>query len=1034
MTIDGLINLLVSKAEKVREKTEILWRYPEQKLRRPLQAKARDTWPVYDPHKSRLRKNEKNWFYANVTFPGTRKGITLSGHRALLFISGWCPFTLWVDGIRLFEEKHTWMATGPIAEPFPLRIKPGKIHRLILCLEPTELPVKSETLLLLEFGYEPCIDISIELATAAMQLLVAKTLASEEEELQLVKSAVEFFDDSALRQNQWEKVRNAISAMEKNLETFSLRAKELTIHLLGHSHIDMDWMWTWPDTVRCIRRDFKAVTDLMEEYPKLTFTHSQIPTYQVVSAMDEDVFAKVKKRIAEGRWENAAATWIEGDLNMADGESIVRHMLYAACWTEKNLHSKAKVLWEPDTFGHPGNMPQIAKLGELEAYFHMRCNPGLDHEWPIRTWEGVDGTSITAFSLLYNSTLEPLEVLTSLQGGLRFSLKQMLHVWGIGDHGGSLSRHQLNILSKYRHKPLVPTFRFSTMGQLLAALRQDNAVLPHNKGETFHLFEGCFTTHARLKQQNRQCEGALLTAEALTALCGLDRRDSLRKAWTLTLFNHFHDIFDGAAVHDAYDGLDAGTEECAYARTKKSLHMAHEVTKEAVKVLANPRENGNALMVLNPLGFERTEPVYFELPGKTPQGLVDQEGNAFPIQKIDDRYVFIASRIPAFSSKTYTIMIQSPEEKQFPTLKVDQPEGYYVVETDHAVARIGKDSGALCSYYDKSLHRELIAYGVPKPHSHVATSRVDLAMNVFQLIDESPHRMTAWMIHDILKEENLLRGARVTLLESGCVFARLRIAHRVRKSKIEEDIVVYKSFPRIDFSALIDWRELGDEKVGVPQLKVSFAATMSSVRARYEGPFYIRERPADGMEYATQKWADLTGEECGFTLLNDSSYGCDALGSRLRITLLRNSYQPDPDSDTGVHKIRFAFQSHGCRMTNAELIRSGMAFNRSLIPVVTDSPAKTEQARLSLDGGDSVVCTALRFAEKSDRLLLRFFETEGSPCTIRFRVGSGIISAQEVSFHENPTGAEVSISEGYASVYFHPFEIKSLLVECEGIP
>jgi alpha-mannosidase len=292
--------------------------------------------------------------------------------------------------------------------------------------------------------------------------------------------------------------------------------------------------------------------------------------------------------------------------------------------------------------------------------------------------------------------------------------------------------------------------------------------------------------------------------------------------------------------------------------------------------------------------------------------------------------------------------------------------------------------------------------------------------------------MTAWLINDILKEENLLRGAHVRLLETGPVFARFRVVHKFRSSRIEEDILYYRDFPRVDFEARIDWREKGNEQIGVPQLKVSFGAGMTAARAKTEGPFSVREIPADGMEMPTQNWADVSGDEFGFLLCNDSKFGLDVLGPRLRMTLLRNPYNPDPETDNGKHVVRFAFEPHAPRISHAALIRKGMSFNRPPLAVVTRGTAQPAEPQLILKGSDSVVCTALRRAEHSSRLLVRLFETSGKPCRATVSLGKGIASAAEVNFLENPTGEKPKLAHGRATVFFHPFEVKTLLVNFRG--
>lgn len=1036
-----ILELLETRSREVMVPLPVTWCYPKRAPAKPLQVRPARAWRILERgDQEKWKKNGENWFYADLTFPQSRCGIRLTGEEALCFVEGWQPFTLWIDGQEIWKESHIWKATGPIADPFPVRIDPARQHRLVMCITPTELPDNSISLSL-RIIPRPCLDIHVGLSAAVAQLRLVQDLARHEREEKLVDEAAACIDVNALKSLQWPAVMRSLEKMEQALSPLSARAKELTVHLIGHSHIDMDWLWTWEDTVHCVRRDFKAVTNLMDDYPELTFTHSQVPTYEIIRRQDPDMFRKVCARIAEGRWENAAGTWIEGDLNMADGESIARHMLYATDWTRHCLASKAKVLWEPDTFGHPGNLPQLARLGEFDCYFHMRCHPhkgyptGLlsndadpDQPCPMRIWTGIDGTHIPAFSISYNGNLMPMTVVDRARRHLRQGLRNALHVWGIGDHGGALARLEIEILESYREKPLIPNIRFSTMRELLTAVQGEKVKLPGNKGETYSLFEGCFTTRASIKKYNRLCESTLLSAETLTALAGLDRRKAVRDAWTPTLFNHFHDIMDGSAVHDSYIN--------AHKRARTSLRRARRIINETAAILVQriprtkPVKDGMALTLLNPLGFNRTEPVRVSLPKGT-ICLEDADGNVVPVQKFFGDHIFIAKDIPAFSRKTYRIHRKAPCSLDTAPVRVseDKPYYFYIVKTNTAVARISRSSGTIGSYFDKALKKELVAYGVPIPLTHVPTTHADMALNVFQIIDESPTGMSAWLIHDVLKQENLMRAAKVRLVETGPVFARFRVEHTFRSSQIEEDILFYRDFNRVDFETQIDWREKGSDKAGTPQLKVSFAAGMKAARVRTEGPFVVREIAADGMEMPTQKWADLCGDEFGFILLNDSKYGMDALGGRLRITLLRNPYGPDPDPDSGTHVIRFAFQPHGRTMSNGELVRAGMAYNRPPVPVLTNQARPDPLPYMVIEGSRDIVCTSLRAAEYSDRLLLRFFETSGRRCRVKVTFGKGIRSAKEVNFLENPIGSKVRSVGGKIALAFRPFEVKTLLLK-----
>jgi alpha-mannosidase len=583
-----------------------------------------------------------------------------------------------------------------------------------------------------------------------------------------------------------------------------------------------------------------------------------------------------------------------------------------------------------------------------------------------------------------------------------------------------MSRRQLEILDRYRRRPLTPAVRFSTAAGVLQALESDRVDLPVNRGETPSLFEGCFTTHASIKRYNRLCEGALLAAEALSALAGRDDREALREAWTPVLFNHFHDIMDGAGVEPTYAR--------AHRRARRSLGAARRIADDAVRQLARPAGNGRTLVLRNPLGFDWLGPVRARLPDDT-VALEGDEGRIVPVQKVGRDHVFVTAPVPPFGERRYRILRRLPAGVHFPSVRVEATPDFFRVETGTAEALLSRRSGAVGSYYDRGLNRQLVAYGVPKHLTHVPASRSDLGLNVFQILDESPTPMSAWLIHDVRREESLLHGATVRRMDAGPVCARFRVQHRFRSSSIREDVLFYLDYARVDFEARIDWRERGNAEIGVPQLKVSFATGLSGVRVRGEGPFSVTERPADGLERPTQKWLDLSGDDYGFTLYNDSRYGYDALGSRARITLLRNPYEPDPETDNGIHHVKFAFAPHGPRVPADALVRTGMAFNRPPAAVRSRLPVEPPSAGLEIEDADSVVCTALRRAEHSDRLLLRLFETGGIACSARIRFRGGIAKAKEVNFLEHPTGAVTAVREGVAHTRFRSYEVKTLLIE-----
>jgi len=98
----------------------------------------------------------------------------------------------------------------------------------------------------------------------------------------------------------------ALSGAEAILAPAAKAAKRYTVHCIGHAHIDMNWMWNWPETVAVTHDTFSTVDRLMDEFPEFRFSQSQISVYEILRDYCPDLYARVKKRIAERRWEVTA--------------------------------------------------------------------------------------------------------------------------------------------------------------------------------------------------------------------------------------------------------------------------------------------------------------------------------------------------------------------------------------------------------------------------------------------------------------------------------------------------------------------------------------------------------------------------------------------------------------------------------------------------------------------------------------------------------------------------------------------------------
>lgn len=356
---------------------------------------------------------------------------------------------------------------------------------------------------------------------------------------------------------------SAVSQAETLLKPLAEMAKSYTVYGIGHAHIDMNWMWSWPETVGVVIDTFSTVLRLMQEFPEFYFTQSQAEIYAIVEEHAPDLLERIAAQVKAGRWEVAASHWVEGDKNMAGGDSLCRQVLYAKRAMQRmfNLPSEAIAIdWAPDTFGHPGTMPTyLAQAGIPYCFLHR---PGAHAEkWPQAfRWNAADGATTLVFNGMrggYNGIFCPRMMLDRITSwhhdtGLLFAP----YIYGVGDHGGGPTRRDLLRFREMQQWPIFPTLQLSTARRFFDRLAIYSASLPEVRGELNFTFAGCYTSQSLLKKANRIAENRLDDAEraAVAAQVVIGKAypaAKLESAWRPLLFSQFHDILPGSCVHDS---------------------------------------------------------------------------------------------------------------------------------------------------------------------------------------------------------------------------------------------------------------------------------------------------------------------------------------------------------------------------------------------------------------------------------------------------------------------------------------------------
>ncbi|MGD9496547.1 MAG: alpha-mannosidase [Armatimonadota bacterium] len=709
---------------------------------------------------------------------------------------------------------------------------------------------------------------------------------------------------------------------EELLAPVGVAAREYTIYCVGHAHIDMNWMWSWPETVAVCYDTFSTMDRLMDEFPDFHFSQSQASVYWAMHEHAPELFERIRRRVAEGRWEVTASQWVEGDKNLASGEILCRHLLYTRRWFQATMGLLPEAVatdWEPDTFGHCWTLPGILRRGGVRRYYHHRSSgPRLQSMSSGETsqlfwWEGKDGSRILAFDDSpngYNNEISPRMTRLLLDLERHTGLKMLLWVYGVGDHGGGPTRRHLRTAAEMSRWPIWPQVRLTTTDEFFAEaerrIEQQGLELPVHRGELNFVFEGCYTSQSRIKFANRRSENTLVDTEAVAVLAqrmaGMDYpRDGLTACWRRAMFLQFHDILPGSGVRETVEHAMGQLQETlattGMIQSRGLRSLARRIDTSAlqpqsregpedmglgagvgegawwggISSLGAGERGGDPFVLFNPAPFERDALAQVKVwDRELVAGRVrarDAAGNVVPGQIIETgdywghRFAvvaFPARQLPALGYRAYLV-----EPGACPACE----PGVYLQEAGRPLYRLGYVRAQTASPI--VLGNERLELTV-SPQAGGIVRLVDRAtgtefvpagavLGALEREQEAPHAMTAWQLGPIIERVQPLAGAALSILHEGPHLAAVRVSGRQGESEYALTISLAAGSRSVDFALSVNWLERGDPHSGVPVLRASFPLALREGRATYHIACGTIERQADGEEAPALTWADLTG-------------------------------------------------------------------------------------------------------------------------------------------------------------------------------
>ena len=861
-----------------------------------------------------------------------------------------------------------------------------------------------------------------------------------------------------------------------NTSVLAQQPKQDTIHVIGHSHQDMNWLWTYFETMKMCNDNLRQTVAFMKEFPDFTLLQSQASVYTFVEKVDPPLFEEVKKYVKEGRLEIAGGMWTEGDMNMSSGEAIARTFLLGQRYFQNHFEKMAHIGWLPDNFGHISQMPQILDLAGCDYFYFHRCKPFKGSFW----WVGTDNTKILCYANDgYNGSIYP-ELKNDFQT-YGSGKRHILQITGVGDHGGGPTRENIDMVHKLDKEPDFPAIKFTTADNFFKAIERNASDLPVHHGEMQYIFEGCYTTVAEIKEGNRKNEAMLYSAEFLNTLRWLGGNkypaNELRDLWTTVSFNQFHDILPGSAIYEANrEAVARYTEtlrEATELRDGAFFRLADEVKFKAdmgQPVVAYNMQPVSRKVVVEANVYSHENPVTISatywgdyyggkniMPneGKVATVLVrDGEGKSYPAQivyakqtppGVTSKVQFIVDEFPAGGYKTFYIDTTKPGEDNGVVSFNDN-----TFDTDLFTVKVNMNTGGITSLIDKRNNFEYVRKGEE--------------LNKLRIYMESKKgQMKSWTINKFVNQYDVTDVKSVKLVENGPVRACIQTEKAWGKSKFIERMYIYRDYPRIEYDMEVHWFETGNQNEDSPFLRAIFPlAEMKNARFYNQVPFDIIERPADdmlggkptpealknhldgwfneagersnGQEVPAQKWVTVTDGEKGLALLNKTKYGHSYEKGDLRISLMRSAGEPDIYPNIGKFNISYALYPHQGDW-KSDLWAEGENYN---IPIYAAEPpslsfgkghaSRPEEASLLTVAPANVAMTGMKQAEEGGELIIRLVEIEGKETTATINLPVNAKQARRLNILEMPLKgtSAAKVSGNTVTVTLKPNEIVTL--------
>lgn len=773
----------------------------------------------------------------------------------------------------------------------------------------------------------------------------------------------------------------------KNLLTQLLSQKSgetsLTVHAIGHAHMDLAWLWPIRETKRKGLRTFATVMRMMEQFKQYNFGASQPQLYQWVKEQDDHLYQQLVEKVKEGRWEVQGAMWVEADTNITGGESLIRQMLYGKKFFKEEFDINVDVMWLPDVFGYTSVLPQIMKKSDVHYFMTQKMSWNNYTKFPHHTfmWEGSDGTEILTHMVpedTYNSPLTPQSVKFAETNYQEAGIsKDCLLLYGIGDGGGGPGEEHLERAKRIGQCQGLSKVVQSNSHDFFHHLEENQADYVSYKGKLYlEKHQGTLTTSSKTKYYNKWFENTLKDLELFRTylmMSHLPVSGTLEDLWKEVLLYQFHDILPGSSISRVYDESNQ--------RYEIMQKQVNGYIDEAMGQLTHEA------MIINTLGINRSEWVKWE-----------------------DKLIYV-------TLKPYQWLALEDVKREAVILSMETLSSQ-VLENE-LIKVIFDNHGHIIELWDKRTGKMLL-----KPGSKAGMLAIyDDDGDAWDFSSQYRKCLLTYLEYDTFELKRTQSGMEAHL------------SFHYGKSEFWLKVTLQKHEALLRFDLKTNWQET--HKMLRTMLETAIYSEYAHVGNQFGyDQISVKNNSVEDMarfEVCGHDFVDLSDREQGISLMAPFKYGYHIREGLLDLNLLRSATYPGDLLDKGTHHIQYYYYVHEGDFDYAQVHQMAQGLNRPLrvskqqIEAIEDKRVATITEWLDVQS-DHVIVDTVKPSENGKGVIVRLYETLGiaGEVTLHFKNKIQQIWLTNL-IEEDLEPVQASLQELHLSI--GRFEIVSLLIE-----